>query len=92
MARSYIYYDPIADRDIADFIKSLPDGQRSPFLKRLIREHLYKTDLFTELRRAIRAELNGAIITAGQPAPAASQEDDEMTDGLDTLTRQWEDD
>ena len=90
MARSYIYYDPIADRDIDEFIKGLPEGQRSPFLKRLIREHLYKSDLFTELRRAIRAELNGATFAAGQPAPAASQEDAEMADGLDSLTRQWE--
>lgn len=91
MARSYIYYDPVVDRDIAEFIKSLPEGQRSPFMKRLIREHLYKKDLFTELRRAIRVELNGVTFITGQPAPAASQEDTEMTDGLDTLARQWED-
>jgi hypothetical protein len=78
------------DRDVADFIRGLPEGQRSPFMKRLIREHLYKKDLFTELRRAIRAELNGATVTAGQPVPPAPQEDDEMADGLDALARQWE--
>ncbi len=92
MARVYLYYDPISDRDIDDFIKSLPDGQRSPFLKRLIREHLYKTDVFTQLRRAIRAELNGATVVAGQQAPPAPQEDDDMADGLNALTRQWEED
>ena len=91
MARSYIYYDPVVDRDIAEFIRSLPYGQRSPFLKRIIREHIYKTDMLNLLRKAIRAEINGATLAAGQPAPPASQEDDEMTDGLDALARQWED-
>lgn len=90
MARTYIYYDPIADRDIDNFIRSLPEGQRSPIMKRLIREHLYKKDLFTQLRLAIRAELNGATFAAGKPAPDESQEDAEMSDGLEALARQWE--
>jgi hypothetical protein len=90
MARLYIYYDPMADRDIADFLHSLPEGQRSPFLKRIIREHLYKKDMLTLLREAIRAETGGATFTANQSAPATSQEDVEMKDGLDALTRSWE--